>query len=195
MRYFAAHLWPVARAAARRCLPAALMVAAFLGRCGAWHAYLDVEVLPSRPGERRLRGCRRARKRPCMTLHAAPRATMHRVRAVDGMRCADAALSSDLLLPTLERRNKQCVDLFTSSGEPWSDVLQRSCNDYLQAPTEMCDAAPEAREKCCACGGGSLVRDTYEICEIARTSLRRAIVVCAGTGVSGDGIRVRRKAR
>ena len=69
--------WPVARAAAGRCLPVALVAAALLGRCGAWHAYLDVEVLPSRPGERRHGGCRRARERLCASLHATARATKH----------------------------------------------------------------------------------------------------------------------
>ena len=87
---------------------------------------------------------------------------------------ADTALSSDLQLPVLERRNPQCVsDLLEG------DVLGRSCDDYAKAPSDLCSNA-DVREKCCACGGGNLVPDSYEICEIARTSLSRAIVVCAG---------------
>ena len=36
-----------------------------------------------------------------------------------------------------------------------------------------------ARDNCCACGGGRIIEDTYEICQIARTSLSRAIIMCA----------------
>ena len=91
-------------------------------------------------------------------------------------RGADTALPSDLQLPMLERKNILCV-----SDRGSVDNLGQRCEQYAEAPAQMCagEEASQARLKCCACGGGTIIENREEMCAIATTSMYRAIIMCA----------------
>ena len=144
--------------------------------CGGWHAFLDAETLPNSPGERRCRGhcCtapRIAPPLPAVDSRASVPPLCPRRASVTG-----TALPSDLQLPMIERKNTVCV-----SDPQFQDRIGQRCVHYAEAPAERCagEEAVAARLKCCACGGGTIIENTQEICEIATTSLNRAIIMCA----------------
>jgi hypothetical protein len=99
--------------------------------------------------------------------------------------CTDTALTSNLQLPWLGHATTKCISGTLLPDGPARTILPEnpSCEYYAQVPAQMC-VTKEAREKCCECGGGAPTANVYELCQVAYTSLNRAIEACSGNVAS-----------